>query len=163
MAADIRSMWDRFAGRPGGRWLFSLMLGRMVPYTGSIKPRVLALSASGARIEMRDRRPIRNHLHSVHAIALANLAELSTGLPLAYAVQPRGRTILVSLTVEYLKKARGTLVGSSSFVAPAADRDEDIEIPVEVRDDAGDVVARARARWRVGPVKPRGSSAAPST
>lgn len=156
MAADIRSMWDRFSNRPGGRWIFSKLLGRMVPYTGSIKPRVLSLSETGARIEMRDRRAVRNHLRSVHAIALANLAELSTGLPLAYAVQPRGRAILVSITVEFLKKARGTLIGSSSFVAPKADRDEDIEIPVEVRDDAGDVVARARARWRVGPVKSRG-------
>ena len=156
MAADIRSMWDRFSKRPGGRWIFSKLLGRMVPYTGSIKPRVIELTETGARIEMRDRRAVRNHLRSIHAIALANLAELSTGLPLAYAVQPRGRTILVSLTVEYLKKARGTLTGSSNFVAPKADRDEDIEIPVEVRDEAGEIVARARARWRVGPAKPRG-------
>lgn len=156
MAADVRSMWDRFSGRPGGRWIFSRLLGRLVPYTGSIKPRVLELTATGARIEMRDRRAVRNHLDSVHAIALANLAELSTGLPLAYAVQPRGRAILLSLTVEFLKKARGTLVGSSSFVAPAADQDAEIEIPVEVRDASGTVVARARARWRIGPVKPRG-------
>lgn len=156
MATDIRSLWDRFANRPGGRWIFSRLLGRIVPYTGSIRPRVLELTERGARIEMRDRRAVRNHLRSIHAIALANLAELSTGLPLAYAVQPRGRTILVSLTVDYLKKARGTLVGSSSFEPPRADRDEDIDIPVEVRDESGEVVARALARWRVGPVKPRG-------
>ena len=155
MAADIHSLWDRLSNRPGGRWIFSQLLGRIVPYTGTIKPRVLELTSTGARIELRDRRSVRNHLHSVHAIALANLAELSTGLPLAYAVQPRGRTILLSLSVEFLKKARGTLVGSSSFIAPAADREQEIEIPVEVRDAAGNVVARARARWRVGPVKPR--------
>lgn len=156
MATDIRSLWDRLSGRPGGRWIFSRLLGRIVPYTGSITPRVLELSATGARIEMRDRRGVRNHLRSVHAIALANLAELSSGLPLAYAVQPRGRTILVSLTIEYLKKARGTLTGSSSFVAPSPDRDADIEIPVEVRDADRMIVARALARWRVGPVTPRG-------
>ena len=155
MAADIHSLWDRLANRPGGRWIFSMLLGRIVPYTGSIRPRVLELTSTGARIELRDRRAVRNHLHSVHAIALANLAELSTGLPLAYAVQPRGRAILLSLSIEFLKKARGTLVGSSTFVAPNAEHDEDIEIPVEVRDAAGVVVARARARWRVGPVKPR--------
>ena len=155
MATDIRSLWDRLANRPGGRWMFSKLLGRIVPYTGSIRPRVLELTERGARIEMRDRRAVRNHLRSIHAIALANLAELSTGLPLAYAVQPRGRTILVSLTVDYLKKARGTLVGTSNFVPPRADRDEDIDITVEVRDEAGEVVARALARWRVGPVKQR--------
>jgi acyl-coenzyme A thioesterase PaaI-like protein len=127
----------------------------MVPYTGSIHATVRALGPGNATIEMRDRRAVRNHLHSVHAIALANLAEVTTGLPLAYGVQPAGRTILVSLTVEYDKKARGTLVATSRFTPPDASRDGEIEIPVEVRDAAGVVVTRARARWRFGPVRER--------
>lgn len=156
MATDIRSLWDRVSPMPGGPRIFSFLLGRIVPYTGSIRPRVRELGASGATIEMRDRRAVRNHLRSVHALALANLAELTTGLPLAYAVMPAGRTILVSLTVDFLRKARGTLVATSSFAPPDASRDGEIEIPVEVRDAAGEVVVRARARWRYGPVKPRG-------
>ncbi|NUO63811.1 MAG: DUF4442 domain-containing protein [Gemmatimonadaceae bacterium] len=155
MATDIHSLWDRVSPLPGGRRIFSFLLGRIVPYTGTIRPRVLELGATGARIELRDRRRVRNHLRSIHAIALANIAELTTGLPLAYAVMPAGRTILLSLTVDFVKKARGTLVATSSFVAPSPDRDSEIEIPVEVRDAAGDVVARGRARWRVGPVRPR--------
>lgn len=156
MATDIRSLWDRVSPLPGGRRIFSFLLGRIVPYTGSIRPRVLELTASGARIELRDRRAVRNHLRSIHAIALANIAELTSGLPLAYAVMPAGRTILLSLTVDFVKKARGTLTATSSFVAPSAERESDIEIPVEVRDESNDVVARARARWRVGPVPRRG-------
>jgi acyl-coenzyme A thioesterase PaaI-like protein len=155
VAADIRSLWDRLATKPGGRRIFSFLLGRIVPYTGSISPRVLELGPTGARIAMRDRRGVRNHLRSIHAIALANIAEVTTGLPLAYAVMPAGRTILVSLTVDYVKKARGTLTATSSFVTPDARQEGEIEIPVEVRDEAGDVVVRARARWRYGPVKPR--------
>lgn len=156
MAADIRSLWDRLSPKPGGRRLFSFLLGRIVPYTGSVRPRVVELGASGARIVMRDRRAVRNHLASIHAIALANIAELTTGLPLAYAVMPRGRTILVSLTVQFLKKARGTLTATSSFTAPDATVESEIEIPVEVRDESGAVVATARARWKVGPVPRRG-------
>lgn len=155
MASDIRSLWDRFNKLPAGTWLFSRALGRMVPYTGSIHPRVRELEAGHATIEMRDRRAVRNHLRSVHAIALANLAEVTTGLPLAYGVQPKGRTILVSLTVEYVKKARGTLVATSRFTPPDASHDGEIEIPVEVRDADGVVVTRARARWRYGPVRER--------
>ena len=155
MATDIRSLWDRFTKLPAGLWLFSRALGRIVPYTGSIHPRVRELRAGHATIEMRDRRAVRNHLRSVHAIALANLAEVTTGLPLAYGVQPKGRTILVSLTVEYVKKARGTLVATSEFTPPDASHDGEIEIPVEVRDADGVVVTRARARWRYGPIRER--------
>lgn len=156
MATDIHSLWDRVSPLPGGRRIFSFLLGRIVPYTGTIRPRVLELTATGARIAMRDRRVVRNHLRSLHAIALANIAELTTGLPLAYAVMPAGRTILLSLTVDFVKKARGTVTATSSFVAPSADHDSEIEIPVEVRDESNEVVARARARWRVGPVQRRG-------
>ena len=155
MAADIHSLWDRFAPLPGGKRIFSFLLGRIVPYTATIHPRVLDLTATGARISIADRRGVRNHLRSIHAIALANIAELTTGLPLAYAVMPRGRTILLSLTVEFVKKARGTLTATSSFVAPSPDAESEIEIPVEVRDADGDVVVRGRARWRVGPAQRR--------
>ncbi|HEX8849019.1 MAG TPA: DUF4442 domain-containing protein [Gemmatimonadaceae bacterium] len=155
MAADIRSLWDRFAPLPGGKRIFSFLLGRIVPYTATIHPRVLELTATGARISIADRRGVRNHLRSIHAIALANVAELTTGLPLAYAVMPRGRTILLSLTVEFVKKARGTLTATSTFVAPSPDIESEIEIPVEVRDAEGDVVVRGRARWRVGPAQRR--------
>ena len=156
MSTDIRSLWDRVSPLPGGRRIFSILLGRIVPYTGSIKPLVLELTASGARIQLRDRRAVRNHLRSIHAIALANIAELTTGLPLAYAVMPAGRTILLSLTVDFVKKARGTVTATSSFVPPSATHESEIEIPVEVRDESNEVVVRARARWRVGPVQRRG-------
>ena len=156
MSTDIRSLWDRVSPLPGGRRIFSILLGRIVPYTGSIKPLVLELTASGARIQLRDRRAVRNHLRSIHAIALANIAELTTGLPLAYAVMPAGRTILVSLTVDFVRKARGTVTATSSFVPPSATHESEIEIPVEVRDESKVVVVRARARWRVGPVQRRG-------
>ena len=156
MSTDIRSLWDRVSPLPGGRRIFSILLGRIVPYTGSIKPLVLELTASGARIQLRDRRAVRNHLRSIPAIALANIAELTTGLPLAYAVMPAGRTILLSLTVDFVKKARGTVTATSSFVPPSATHESEIEIPVEVRDESNEVVVRARARWRVGPVQRRG-------
>lgn len=155
MAFTIRELWHRCAPLPAGRWLFSRLLGRMVPYTGSIRPDVRELRDGGAVIALHDRRAVRNHLRSLHALALANLAEVTTGLPLAYGVQPGGRAILVSLTVDFVRKARGTVTASSSFTPPDPSREGEIEIPVEIRDAAGDVVTRARARWRVGPVPAR--------
>ena len=98
---------------------------------------------------MDDRRAIRNHLASIHALALSNLGEMTTGLALAYALPPEARTILTKLSTEYLKKARGRITAVAA--APLVDATER-EVPVEaaLTDAAGVVVARVTAHWLVG-------------
>lgn len=148
---SITRIWDRLSGRPGGRWLFSRLVGRMAPYTGTIRPHVLELGPGRSVVEMRDRRSIRNHLDSVHAIALMNLAEVSSGLSLMYALPGDARSILTGLSIEYLKKARGTLTAECDFEPPATTERSEHEFESVIRDSSGEVVARARARWLIGP------------
>jgi hypothetical protein len=81
--------WRRLSRVPGGRRLFDRILGWMVPYSGSIRPRVLRARARAALWStIRERRRLRNHLRSVHAIALANLAELASGLAMTWPCPP---------------------------------------------------------------------------
>ena len=131
------------------------MLGFTVPYTGSVRPKVEELRPGFARVSMRDRRAVRNHLRSVHAIALMNLAEVTSGLAMIVGLPEGSRSIVIGLAIEYLKKARGPL--SAECTAPSIDASIEREHAIEsvVRDAAGDVVARATARWLVGPMEPR--------
>lgn len=147
----IRTLWDRLRGRPGGRRLFGFLLGRLAPYTGTIRPRVLELRPGYARVEMRDRKGVRNHLSSVHAVALMNLAEVSSGLALMYGLPADARAILTGLRIEYLKKARGTLTAEAELEVPRTSERQEYEFESVIRDAAGDVVALAQARWLVGP------------
>ena len=154
----IRELYDRLAPLPGGKGLFSRAVGRFAPYTGTIGGRVVELREGFARVELEDRRKVRNHLRSVHAVALVNLAELTGNLALSYSLPDDARFIVSGLSIEYVKKARGTITATSECPVPQSNERREYEVPVVMADPGGDVVARAVLRSLVGP-KPARSQA----
>ncbi len=151
--ARLRILWQRLSPLPGGAWLFSRLLGVMVPYSGTIGATVQHFSPGQVTVRLRDRRKVRNHLNSVHAIALANLGELCTGLSLVGALGSDVRGILVGIETRYTKKARGMLDAEARCEVPVVTDPIDYTVHAEIRDAAGDVVAVTTAHWRLGPVK----------
>ena len=149
----LRSLWKKLEGIPGGKKAFSWAVGTMAPYTGTIGATIVELRPGYSRVELQDRRKVRNHLRSVHAVALVNLAELSTGAAMISALPDGLRGILVGLSIEYLKKARGTL--TAECTVEVGDEMERREIPVHgiIKNAQGEEVAKATARWLVGPSK----------
>ncbi len=130
------------------------MLGRMVPYTGALGARVEVLEPGHARVTLRDRRGVRNHLGSVHAVALANLAEVTSGLAMLTSLPENARGIVVHIGVEYLKKARGTLTAECRCAAPSGN-EETVTVTSNVMNAANEVVARAQVQWLIRPVEQR--------
>ena len=68
----IADAWARTSKLPFGNRVFSRLIGRMAPYSGSVGATILDLSDGYCRAELRERPEIRNHLRSIHA-ALINL------------------------------------------------------------------------------------------
>lgn len=149
--ARILAQWNRLRRIPGGPWLFSRMLGRMVPYSGTIGARVLTLEPGHAVLALKDRRKVRNHLASVHAIALANLGELASGLATLTGLGAGIRGIVTRIEVEYRKKARGPLRAEARVEIPAVSAPVDHEAVAEIFDGSEEIVAVVRAFWRLSP------------
>jgi acyl-coenzyme A thioesterase PaaI-like protein len=124
----------------------------MAPYTGSMGAVVRDLEPGYARITLRDRRTVRNHLTSIHAVALANLGELATGLAVTTALARSVRGIPIRLSVTYLKKARGTITAECRS-APRREITEptDHAAVAKLTNRDGDLVAEVEAVWRLGP------------
>jgi acyl-coenzyme A thioesterase PaaI-like protein len=157
--AWIRLGYTVLSRAPGGMRLFDTLLGTVIPYTGSIRAHVLELDQGYARVELTERRAVQNHLKSVHAIALANLAELTGNLALVYSL-PRGRRFIVrSFSIEYLKKARGVLVAECRLDAAISAEPADYELRVSIKDASDAHVAEARLRTLVGPIESRRGAA----
>ena len=131
--------------------MFGVLLGRMVPYSGTIKPKVLELTPGRSVVRIEDRRSVRNHLRSVHAIALANLGELASGLAMTTALQPEHRAIVTKIEIDYVKKARGTLTAEGNGTPPEQlSEDTDVIVTADIRDASGEAVAKVHVTWRVG-------------
>lgn len=149
----LQRLWRRLSPLPGGTWLFSRLVGLFVPYSGTVGARIVELEPGHVRLRVRDRRRVRNHLRSVHAIALANMGELASGLALVGALGPEARGILTGIDVRYTKKARGTLEARAHCDVPTVTEPMDRSVVAEIRDQESDVVATVTAHWRLGPAR----------
>lgn len=145
----LLELWSRLSRLPGGRRLYSWLLGRLVPYSGSIRARVVTLLPGEVELLLPDRRRVRNHLASVHAVALVNLGELASGLAITTALPPGVRGIPVQLEAEFVRKARGDITAHTRFLAPRLDGDTAVTLQVPMHDPEGELVARVTATWRL--------------
>jgi acyl-coenzyme A thioesterase PaaI-like protein len=147
------SLYRRLNPLPGGRWLFSRLICFKAPYFATIAPRFMALEPGRCEIRIRDRRRVHNHIGTVHAIALCNLAELSAGMMTDVSIPAGMRWIPKGMSVEYLAKAVGNMHAVATPESPAVETGSGYAWPVTVmvRDDAGKDVFRAQINMWVSP------------
>jgi len=151
-AVRLARWWTALAPLPGGRWLFSKLFGLLVPYSGSIGPRIDALEPGYCRVVLRERRAVRQHLGSVHAVALVNLGEMTSGLAMTLALPGGIRGIVTHLEADYFKKARGVLTAEARVTVPELSTEPvDHRVETTIRDSAGEAVCRVASVWRLAP------------
>ena len=150
MAASALRLFRRFGASAPGRWLFSRLVCWRAPYFATIRPTIESLEAGRCVVRLSDRRGVRNHIGTVHAIALCNAAELAAGLATDAAVPPALRWIPKGMQVRYLKRAQGTLraIATVREVPRAA---QDLHALVEVLNGDNEIVFDADITMWISP------------
>ena len=111
-----------------------------------------------ASARLADRPELQNHVGSLHAAALYTLGETASGLAMASTLAPiilGVSPVAAGASIRYLKIARGSIAAAASY-----DGDPDalveslrlsgrvqFELDVEMRDQAGILVATMTVEW----------------
>jgi len=138
-------LWNRFKNKPAGKWTFLKLLCLKAPYFSSISPVFERLEANYAEIKIKKHRAVLNHIGTVHAIAMCNMAELAGGTMTDVTVPSTHRWIPKGMTVEYLKKAETDLIAIATPVESNFqwNQGSDYLVNVEVKDTQNNLVFKA--------------------
>lgn len=146
--------WQRLSARPGGTWVFSAAAMARVPYFASILPHVVRMEPGLAEVEVPKWFFVYNHLHTVHAIASCNAAEMAMGMLMEATVPKSHRWIPKAMNVRYLQKATTSLRATARLDPPDFDAitdGVDIVVPVSITDRNGVEVVHAEITTWVTP------------
>ena len=111
-----------------------------VPYFASVLPHVRRMEPGIAEVEVPKWFLVYNHLHTVHAIASCNAAEMAMGMLMEATVPTTHRWIPKAMSVHYLAKATTSLRAPRVWTRRTS-RDPlegfEIIVPVSVVDRTG--------------------------
>ena len=153
--SKVLDIYNTCSRLPLGKWMFSKMVCLKAPYFHSIKPVYTRLEEGYGEVVMKNRRRVRNHINSVHAIAMCNMCEYVGGMVIECSIPSHLRWIPKEMRVEYLKVARTDLTASCRL--EVADWQDAMEVPVvvEVFDTRKVMVLRATITMHVSRKKKR--------
>jgi len=153
---SLLHLYQKFTKYPLGHWMFSKAVCFKAPYFGSISPKIILLENGRCEATIKDQRSVHNHIGTVHAIALCNLAELCAGVMIDASLPHDMPWIPKGMTVSYLKKACGVMHGIATPTIPiiSSSTSYDLPINVDVLDASGTKVFNAEIRMWLSP-KPR--------
>lgn len=157
--SQVLNLWKQATGLPVigssvGKRAFSFAFSQKAPYFASIHPRFTIVEPNHVELVIPKRRGVKNHLGTVHAIALCNGLESAMGALAEVTIPKDKRWIPKGMTVSYTAKA------SSDITCVAETGQEqwdtaDGELPVRVKGvrDDGTVVIEGTINLWVTPKK----------
>jgi len=150
----------KFASMPPWlrRFAITKMFTSQVRFAGTGAVQFLELEEGRALLQMRNVRKVQNHIHTIHATAMALLAETATGAVLGMTLPDSKVPLLKSLHIDYVRRAQGTLRAEATLPADMrarvlAEEKGDLAVPVRVTDESGEEPIKCQMVWAWIPKK----------
>ena len=147
---NLLKLYKQCSRYPLGKHLVSLAFCLKAPYFLTIRPLITLMDKGHVEMEIKQRWAIQNHIKTVHAIAVCNLVEAAMGICATVTIPNHLRWIPKGMDIHYEKKSAGRLTGickvdpDTIFNLPSYPGN--VDMPVQVVDDNGNVVTSATVR-----------------
>lgn len=138
--------------------ILSVAFGKIVPMVATGGIRYDVVSAEKVVCSMKNRRPMQNHIGSLHAVAMALLAETATGFLVGANLPDDKMPLIKSLKMDYKKLAKGDMQAVATLTE--AQRQQiinepkgEVLVPVVITDASGNSPVEAEMLWAWVPKK----------
>ena len=126
--------------KPWRSALLNFAIRRTVKFVGTASVKVEMLDFNRSIMSLKNRKKVQNHIGTIHATAMALLAETATGMLVGMNIPDGKVPVLKSMKIDYLKRASGDMRAEAHLQPEqiALIRTEDkgeILVAVKVTDD----------------------------
>jgi len=132
--------------------MITLVMGSAVKFAGTAKIRIEKLTEQEAVMTLKNRRKVRNHIGSIHAAAMALLAESATGFLVGMNIDNTKLPLMKTLHVDYTRLAKGDLTARAHLtpehIAMINNQEKgEVVVPVTITDSEGNTPVECAMTW----------------
>lgn len=131
---------------------FSLVFGRVVKYFRTSHAEFKWIEKNHAIVEIKNKKPVQNHIGSLHAVAMMMLAESATGAIVGLNVPANAIPVIKRMEVDYKKRAKGTMRAEAMLTQEQIEMIQteekgEVDVAVTVTDEENKEPIFVRAIW----------------
>lgn len=141
----VMALYNKVTRFPFGNKIFSIMVSRMAPYFGTIKPLITELRPNYCECFIKKGNRVHNHIKTVHVIAICNGLEMAMGVMAEASIPKHLRWIPKGMSLDYTAKA-GSDILCVAQVNPEQWVAGDLLVPVTAYDTEGVVVVKGHIK-----------------
>ena len=142
------------------RWLLSRLFGRVVPFLATAGLRFEEVGRERLVVSLRNRHKVQNHIHGLHACAMALLAETASGFVVGMNVPDDRLMLLKSMKIDYLQRSQGDMqavavLRPEQLAELESQERGNVLVDVVVTDQSGNTPIVCEMLWAWLPKKPK--------